>query len=61
MAGKLVRAYALAYEPSRSTDASLLRSVQRFPADATVSPRHGAVARGRDAAAARHRVRHAPR
>jgi RHS repeat-associated protein len=45
MAGKLVRAYALGYEHSRSTDASLLRSVQRFPADATVSPA-GAVAAG---------------
>jgi hypothetical protein len=37
MAGKLVRAYALAYETSRSTGSSVLRPVQTFPGVATVN------------------------
>ena len=36
MGGELVRAYALAYEISKSTGDSLLRSAQTFPSDATV-------------------------
>ena len=36
MAGQLVRAYALAYEPSRADGASLLRSVEQFGSDAKV-------------------------
>jgi RHS repeat-associated protein len=36
MGGELVRAYALAYEVSKSTGDSLLRSVQTFPSDAAV-------------------------
>ena len=34
----LVRAYALAYDLSRSTGRSVLRSVQQFPSDASVAP-----------------------
>jgi hypothetical protein len=37
MAGELARAYALRYEESGSTGSSLLKSVQTFPSDATVS------------------------
>jgi RHS repeat-associated protein len=36
MGGELVRAYALAYEISKSTGSSLLRSAQTFPGDAAL-------------------------